>query len=131
MKDGRTAIRLTGEVLNRVKRLAESTGRTYCAEIDVLLSEATGFIQPYPVIVKSGNEFIWLSPAGFYGKVNKQVYRRFMGGGLPISGERWDDTFATLSEAVLGLGTAVCKQATLGLMVEEPDLFTELHTQFK
>ena len=128
MKDGRLSIRLEGETYNRVNAWANSTGRTITNMIAAFLDVAVGTDGIQPCIVRvSEDSYIWASPAGTYGPLDKITFRRITtGGGVPLRGESWRDAFDTLGDAISNLGTEVCRQATGGLLVTDIDSFIAL-----
>lgn len=130
-RDGRTTIRLNELTLKRVGTLASNSGRTLSTMVNTLLMEATGTASAHPCIVKSGSQYVWVSPNGLYGQVDKTIWKRFLGGGLPIEGDdRWDESFDSMEQACKALGKEVCKQTYGGLVVKDVTSFVKICQEY-
>lgn len=129
-KDARTTLRLDPVAYRKVDVLARSSKRTTAAMINVLMLEATGVRTTHPCILKTGDTYIWVSPAGVYGTIDKRTFRRFLGGGTPIEGDTWDDLYDNMEEACSTLGDEVCHWSYCGLVVKDPASFAELYDQY-
>lgn len=133
LADGRTSVRIDGEVLTIIRRIAEYENKTLNAEIAYMLQEAVGLVNANPMIVFTGTEFLWINPFGNYDKLRKNTWNRFVAGrGLPLTeGERWDESWDNLIETCDALGERVCSYTTKGLVVHDYDLFIRAAKQYE
>ena len=128
MKDGRTSLKMEGDTFRRVQSLASETDRSLNGMLEVLITDAIGKLGKYPCIVKSAGEYIWVSPFGTFGTLDRSLWGRFVSSGcVPLNSvNRWDDSFDSMSEACFAFGTPICRWTTNGLNVLQLDGFREL-----
>lgn len=127
----RTTIRLSEQAVKKAQALANAYGRTLATQINLLLMDATGCRGFSPCILKSGDEYIWVSTYGTYGTLSKRIWKRFLAGGLPIeSKDRWDEVFDDMDAACKSLGKEVCRQSNGGLVVTDLDNFIHLYNLY-
>ena len=124
-------VRFDNELLRRFQRIIDRTGRSFNAEITALMMDALGEIGYSATIVFSGQEYVYLSPAGFMGPVDADTFKRFASGRLPLSDDSWKDAFDSMEEACSCIGREVCRQAHSGVLVRDPELFVKMINSFR
>ena len=123
-------VRFDNDLLRRFQRIVDRTGRSFNAEITALIMDALGEVGYSATILFDGKEYIFLSPAGFMGSVDADVFKRFASGRLPLSDDSWKDAFDSMEEACACIGKEVCRQAHSGVLVRDYKLFVDMMRSF-
>ena len=130
-REVRLTTRLDTEMYERAKKIAKARGWSAQSTMNYMLVDATGIHLMYPCIVKTGDDYLWISPAGMYGTLNRLSWQRFLAGGTPLEGDgQWTDGFEEMDEAVNSLGTEVCRQSIDGIRVIDLEAFLQIAQRY-